>query len=164
LDHGSGIAFHCADYLWRDFLDLSVSVPSGYRTWCVQRGITPDHPDDWSLEDHAAFLHWKREHYRAKWDMYFSLGLPQHWRRMIRDDVEAALAPPPTRPWRACSCHPRPGLHASGVMIDPELCVTEHEIDAWIKRDSFVREPLTRAVQACLTYLERDFRTHNGTM
>jgi hypothetical protein len=68
------------------------------------------HPDEWSAADRTAYYAWKRANYVEKWQFYRSLGLPRlmprdHLQRRVRDDLDAVLAPPPSRVYQRCPCH-----------------------------------------------------------
>jgi hypothetical protein len=88
-----------------------MSLPSGYVAWAHRQGCNPYHPLSWSPEDHAAFRAWKLEWFRDAMRAFKAFDMPrlmprEQMRSRIREALDRLQAPPPSRPYRQCPCHP----------------------------------------------------------
>lgn len=87
-----------------------------YREFCDFLGLNPYHPDEWSPEERGAYTRWRLRLFRAHWRWRMELGDPAIIRKqagrealveLVRAGVRDALAPPRSRPFAVCPCHPR---------------------------------------------------------
>jgi hypothetical protein len=140
-----------------------VSIPAGFVPWANARGISPYHTASWGTEDHAAFRAWKRDRMRRRWNAYHLAGFPallgDRLRDRMRADVQAAEAPAPSRPYRACPCHPGTPVASLRDRRAPEETVAPRDVETWTARE-FHRSGLRPRVAAALAYLAVNFGAH----
>lgn len=139
-----------------------MSLPSGYAIFCESRGLNPYHPDTWSEAGRRTFQRWKLARFKAhvrhwrdlgQWDILRQTAGRTRLIQMVRAELDQALAPPPSQPWRRCPCHPAPRPTSA-----PLEEVSEAERRAWVERDPFVREGMSKATQKALIGIERSAR------
>jgi hypothetical protein len=92
-----------------------MSLPSGYVAWCEMLGLNAYHPAEWTDADRLTVIRWKLNRFRRRWRWLMAHGHPalvraQSGRRalidQVREELRAALAPIPSRPYKVCPCHP----------------------------------------------------------
>jgi hypothetical protein len=97
---------------------------------------------------------------RRKWNAYHLAGFPallgDRLRDRMRADVQAAEAPAPSMPYRACPCHPGTPVASLRDRRAPEETVASRDVEAWTARE-FHRSGLRPRVAAALTYLAVNF-------
>lgn len=115
-----------------------MSLPSGYLRWCQTHGLNAWHPDEWPPAGREAFRVWKRDLASARlarlladetWDL---LSLDRQ-AELLAENVTFAQAPPPSRPYRSCPCHPYSPVHSG---MEPRVPTTAGACLAWL-HDTF---------------------------
>jgi hypothetical protein len=138
-----------------------MTLPAGYRDWCLAHGINPYHPDEWTPEQLQRFRLWKTQHVMARKEARMADGTwwlysDDQQLTLLRDDLAMLEAPPPTQPWAACPCHAKPPQGADDQRL-PEDRVTDAERAAWVAVHPFIRAGLERRTQACLAWMALTF-------
>jgi hypothetical protein len=139
-----------------------MSLPPDYVPWCETHGLNPWHPDEWPAAGREAFHVWKWNAAVARWlmridDGTWDLVSPERRAELVAEDVAFAEAPPPSRPFTSCPCHPFTPIESVADERPPEKRASPAEVAVWIDADPATRAALEPKTAACLAWLEATF-------
>lgn len=139
-----------------------MSLPPDYVPWCRTHGLNPWHPDDWPEAGREAFQAWKRQQVAQRWVTRMKAGTwdllsPDRQAELVAEDVACAEAPPPSRPFTSCPCHPFAPVGSVADTRLPEERASAAEVAVWIDADPATRAALEPKTAACLAWLEATF-------
>lgn len=143
---------------------------SGFAAFAESIGANPAHPDMWTDAQRAAYRAWQVGRFKAHWRWLIRLGQPDLIRQQsgraalineVRRDWAAAMAPPPTHPWKSCRCH-RQRFVDPTMTPDYRDAVDDEDVAVWRARDRATRQTMPRTMAVALCYLESFRPTRKG--